>query len=87
MEKKRNMVTFEVDNPTLKILDQRANQEGISRSDYVRECVYLDFILSGDLEATKFVAKRIGARVKDALVDKIRGVDVEGSVSRLESAQ
>lgn len=69
-------VSFDLGKDLLKMVDQRAKQQGINRSEYVREAIYLEFFLSGDLEATKFVLKRVGARVKNVIAEKLRDSEV-----------
>jgi hypothetical protein len=87
METKRNILTFDVSNQVAKLINQRAAQEGITRSDYLREAVYLEFLLSGDLEATSFVGKRVGARIRDVITAKLRPSNVKEQVAQLIAAE
>lgn len=82
---KEDRITFDAGKDLMRMIEQRATQEGITISEYLRECVLFEMVFSGDLEATKFVAKRVGKRVKDALVDKVAGVDVKERVESLVS--
>ena len=70
-----------------RLVDQRAKQQGISRSEYIREAIILELFFSGDLEAMKFVAKRVGNRVKAVMAEKIAGVDLQRQVGELLSEQ
>ena len=76
-------ITFDPGRDLEKMIQQRAKQEGITVSEYLRECVLLEMVLSGDLEATKFVAKRVGKRIKDVLIEKMAGADVQQQVEAL----
>jgi len=77
MAVQRSMLAFAPGKELQRMIDQRAKQQGITVSEYLREAVLLELCFSGDLEATKFVVKRVGKRMKDLLVDKIQQVDME----------
>jgi len=76
-------ITFDCPPDLRKMIDQRAKQEGINRSVYIREAILLEMAFSGDLEATKFVARKVGKRVKDAMIDKLGRIDFKSTVEHL----
>lgn len=69
---KRHFISFEVSAEEEKMLDQRAKQEGVSRSQYIREAVYMELFLSGDLEAYKFLGREAGLIMREVLATKAR---------------
>lgn len=69
---KRHFISFEVSESEEKMLEQRAKQEGVSRSEYIREAIYLELFLSGDLEAYKFLGKEAGLIMREILATKAR---------------
>lgn len=84
MAKQESRFTFDTGKDLAKMIEQRAAQEGINVSEYIREAILLELWLSGDLEAMKFVAGRVGKRIKDALLDKMAKVDLKERVDALE---
>lgn len=76
-------ISFDAGKDLERMIQQRAKQEGISVSEYIREAIILEMVFSGDLEATKFVIQRVGKRVKSALIDRLAGVDVQERVEAL----
>lgn len=84
MAKQEARFTFDTSKELGKMIEQRATQEGISVSEYVREAILLELWFSGDLEAMKFLAGRVGKRVKDVLLDKVARVDIKERVEALE---
>jgi len=84
MAKQEFRFTFDSGKELGKLIDQRAAQEGISVSEYIREAIILKMVLSGDLEAMKYVATRVGKRVKEALLEKVAGGDLKDRVEVLE---
>lgn len=72
---KRHLISFEVSAEEEKLLDQRARQEGVNRSQYLRECFILEFFMSGDLECYKYLGRKAGAGVKEVLADKVKHFD------------
>lgn len=72
---KRHLVAFEVSKEEEALLDQRAKQEGVNRSQYLRECFILEFFMSGDLECYKYLGRKAGAAVKGVLADKVKHFD------------
>lgn len=83
MSGQRSVIAFEALNGLDKMIEQRAAQEGITVSEYVREAVFLELWFSGDLEAMKFVAKRVAKRTKEILLDKVSRVDLKERVEAL----
>jgi hypothetical protein len=83
MAKQENRVCFVAGKDLEKMINQRAKQEGITVSEYLRESIYLEMIFSGDVEAAGFVFKRVGKRIKDSLVDRIGGTDIRSKVDAL----
>lgn len=77
------MISLEVGDELLRLIEQRAKQEGINRSEYVREAIILEMLFSGDLSAMQYVMKRVGKRAKSALVDKLAGVDFKERIEAL----
>ena len=77
-------MSFDAGKDLEKMIRQRAAQEGIGLADYIREAIILELWFSGDLEAMGFVAKRVGKRVKEALLDKVGRVDLKERVQALE---
>jgi hypothetical protein len=84
MVKQPSRFTFDTAKDLAEMIDQRATQEGISVSEYIREAIILELWFSGDLEAMKFVAGRVGKRVKAALLDKLAGVDLKERLDALD---
>ena len=83
MAVRSEMVSVDLGKDLLKLVEQRAKQEGITRSDYIREAIMLEFILSGDVEAMKFVVKKVGNRVKGVLAEKLEAVKLKEQVAQL----
>ena len=79
---KRLMLSFEVTKEEMKAIEQRAKQEGVNRSQYVKEAIFLEFMLSGDVEAYTFLAKHAGVVMKETLAGKLR--DLERGRTRKE---
>lgn len=76
-------IAFDAGKELARAIQQRAKQEGITVSEYMREACLFEMVFSGDVEATKFVAKRFGKRLKDALIDRMAGVDVKRQIEAL----
>ena len=76
-------LSFDLPKDLQKMVEQRAKQEGITVSEYIRESIMLEMFFSGDLEATKFIVQRVGKRVKAALIDRFAGVDLKEKVELL----
>lgn len=85
MKQNERRFTFDTSPELRDLIEQRAAQEGINVSEYIREAIILELWFSGDLEAMKFVASRVGKRVKDALLDKVAGVDLQERVQILST--
>lgn len=83
MSAKQYAFSVDLGKELLEIVDQRAKQEGVNRSEYIREAILLELVLSGDLDGTKFVAKKVGQRIKNALLDRFAGVDLQERTSIL----
>lgn len=79
----RAVLSFDAGTGLEKMIEQRAKQEGISVSEYIREAIVLEMFFSGDVEAMSYVLKRVGKRVKAALVDRLAGVDLKEKVEAL----
>lgn len=74
-KQKRHFISFEVSKEEEALIEQRAHQEGVNRSQYLRECFIFEFFMSGDLECYKFLGRRAGAAVKAVLSDKLKEFD------------
>jgi len=83
MAKQEARFTFEATNGLDRMIEQRAKQEGVTVSEYIREAIVLEMFFSGDVEAMTYVVKRVGKRMKAALVDRIAGVDLKERVEAL----
>jgi hypothetical protein len=83
MAKQEARFTFDTAKDFGQMIDQRAKQEGITISEYIREAIVLEMFFSGDVQAMSFVMKRVGKRVKAALVDRLAGVDLKEKVEAL----
>lgn len=83
MAKERDIISFELPSDFAKAVENRAKQEGITRSEYIREALALEMLFSGDLEAMKFILKRSGKRMKAALVDRLAQTDIKRTVDAL----
>jgi hypothetical protein len=80
---REDRITFDSGKELGRMIQQRAKQEGIGVSEYLREAVLFEMVFSGDVEATKFVAKRFGKRLKDSLIDRLAGVDIKSQIEAL----
>jgi hypothetical protein len=60
------MVTFEATNDEKRVIEKLAKKEHVTISQYVRGCVYMDMLFSGDAEALKV----FGRRLRDKAVDR-----------------
>jgi hypothetical protein len=76
-------ISFDAGKDLERMIQQRAKQEGITVSEYIREAIILEMFFSGDVEAMKFVVQRVGKRVKDSLVEKLRHADIPTQVEQL----
>jgi len=56
------MITFEATEEEKKVIERVAKKEGMTISEYVRACVFLDLFVSGDLEALKILSRRFRDR-------------------------
>ena len=70
-KRQRHMIGFEVSPEEEKMIDQRAQQEGVNRSQYLRGCFYFDLFMSGDLEAYKFLGKEAGTIMRETLAGRM----------------
>lgn len=77
MAMQRSLLSFAPGKELEKMIQQRAKQQGITVSEYIREAIILELFFSGDLEAMKFVVKRVGRRAKDLLLEKVSQADLE----------
>lgn len=80
---KDSRINFVAGKELQRMVEQRAKQEGITVSEYIREAIILEMFFSGDLEAMGYVVKRVGKRVKAAMVDRLAGVDIKERVETL----
>lgn len=85
MATSRTQIIFDVTPEISRLIDQRAKQEGISKSEYLRGCVFLEFATSGDLEAGKFLAKKVGTRIKEIVRYRLESLDVEAVAQKLQA--
>jgi hypothetical protein len=69
---KRHLVAFELTAEEVKMLDQRAKQQGDSRSQYLRGCFYFELFMSGDIEAYKFLGRQAGTIMRETLAGKMK---------------
>jgi hypothetical protein len=83
MQRQEGRICFIAGKELEKLVEQRAKQEGITVSEYVRESIVLEMLFSGDVEAMGYVAKKVGKRVKAALIDRIGGSDLQAKVGVL----
>ena len=74
-KEKRLFLSFEVTKEEEKLINMRAQQEGVSRSQYLREAFILEFFMSGDLECYKYMGRRASAALKEMLADKLGHMD------------
>jgi len=72
----RDVVHVDLGKELTAMVDQRAKQEGITRSEYIREAVILELVFSGDVSALGFVAKKVGKRMKTAILDRLGHADL-----------
>lgn len=69
-KQRRNFVSFEISVEEEKAIDLRAKQEGVNRSQYIREAIYFEMFLSGDFEIYKFLGKQAGVIMREVLAGK-----------------
>jgi len=62
------IVNFKVTPREQKLIERHAKKEGVTVSDYVRNTVYLDMVMAGDVEAIRIV----GRKLRDRLGEKLR---------------
>jgi hypothetical protein len=61
------MITFEATEEEKRVIEKLAKKEGASISEYVRGCVYMDLLLSGDMTAFRVFSKRLGQKARERL--------------------
>jgi hypothetical protein len=64
---KMPMITFEATEEEKRVIEKLAKKEGSSISEYVRGCVYMDLLLSGDMTAFRVFSKRLGEKARERL--------------------
>jgi len=72
MADRRTFITFEAGKELHRMIEQRAKQEGVSISEYVREASFFEMLFSGDEQAVKYIQKKIGKRLRGVLLDKLK---------------
>jgi hypothetical protein len=72
---KRHMISFEVSKEEEALIEQRADQQGVGRSQYIREALIMEWFLSGDLEAYKYLGRRASVIIKEGLGEKFRELE------------
>jgi len=68
----RTLITFEAGKELDRMIEQRSKQEGVSKSEYVREAIFFEMLFSGDEQAVKFIQKKLGKRLRGVLLDKLK---------------
>ena len=63
LAKQEELIAFRVSAEERRLIEKVAKREKMEVSDYVRSCVYLDLLFSGDAEAMKLMAARIREKV------------------------
>jgi hypothetical protein len=63
------MVTFEATDDEKRVIEKLAKKDHLSISQYVRGCVYMDLLFSGDVDALKVVGKRVKDKTMERLGD------------------
>jgi hypothetical protein len=63
----RIMVTMKLTEDERVLLARRAEKEGLTEADYLRMCMLMDSLMSGDFAA----AKIFGQKVKTKLAEKM----------------
>lgn len=61
------MMNFEVDAEEEALIKKTAKKEGLSVSDFVRSCVYLWLVSSGNTEAIRLLGGRLRHRMTKAM--------------------
>jgi hypothetical protein len=61
------MITFEATEEEKRAIEKLAKKDGSTVSEYVRGCVYLDLLISGDMTALRVFSKRLGEKVRERL--------------------
>lgn len=67
----RTMISFDVSEAEVQLIEQRARQEGVNRSQYIKSAIFLEFLMSGDLECYKFLGRRTFDAVSEVYADRI----------------
>ena len=62
------MMTFEVTEEEKEVIERAAREErGMTVSDFIRSCIYLELVCSGDMKAIKLLGGRFRRRSIAAL--------------------
>ena len=61
------MITFEATEDEKRVIEKLAKKDKMTVSQYVRCCVYMDLLFSGDLEALRVFSTRFRDKVLDHL--------------------
>jgi hypothetical protein len=78
---RRILLNVEVSEGEEKMIDHMAKKEGITRSQYVRESVYLNLFMGGDLQVYKFLGTEFRVATKQAIADKVAKLGRRGPVA------
>lgn len=61
------MITFEATEDEKRVIEKLAKKEGITVSEYVRGCVLIDLLFSGDMAGFRVFAKRFKEKAMERL--------------------
>lgn len=67
----RTMISFDLSDEELRLIEQRARQEGVNRSQYIKSAIFMEFLMSGDLECYRFLGRRTVDAVTEVYADRI----------------
>ncbi len=76
VERKAHQYNIRLTTEEKALLEKRAKKERMTESDYLRVCMVMDSVISGDVDALKLV----GQGLSEKLADRVRALIRQGSL-------
>ncbi|MFB3924405.1 MAG: hypothetical protein ACE145_22005 [Terriglobia bacterium] len=76
VERKAHQYNIRLTAEEKTLLERRAKKEKMTESDYLRVCMVMDSVISGDVDALKIV----GQSLSEKLADRVRALVRQGSL-------
>lgn len=66
------VINFKVNEQEKKIIEDHARNKDLGISEYLRQSVFLDLVISGDIEAIKYIASSAQGKIIKKLISILK---------------